>query len=557
MATKKQKSDAVQDFAKDLIQDINKDFKGKRVAYNLASDISPTHVKQWVSTGSRQLDYAISNIPNGGMPSGRIVEIFGMPSIGKSHIAAQICISAQKMGGLSILIDAENATNPENLQNLGVDISKRFVYIDTNCTEEILDIAEKTMIRARELSSDAPIVIIWDSVAASSPKAELEADYDKESMGLQARAISKGMRKITGVIGENNVLFVCINQMRQKMVTNPYQDPWCVDPKTTIANFRLLNHKYKNIAADIFQKDVDYRFRNSFHDLARFIDAVKGTNIVETYQNERYLKKVNDPNFMDDINEPLLVVDCGGLIEIDTPSGYKAIKSFLVKKPVPVHFLIEDNNFRASGAHKVQYNAKWLMMCEHPNAVRIEQPLEIVDIEVADSVYTANRLVHHNTTPGGQAIPFHASVRIRLDSGKQILNKNNEPVGIKVIATVKKNKVSAPFRKAEFEIHFGKGIVEHEQILDELRRAGKQTFEDGTSVEISGTAQWKTLTAVDSKGKDIVEPKKFQKAGFAELLDDPTYKPWVDKLFDAVYIRKYTKDELLTDGDSPDSEEDE
>ena len=82
------------------------------------------------------------------------------------------------------------------------------------------------------MQKDAPITIIWDSVAASSPKAELEGDYDKDTIGLQARVLSKGMRKITGVIGDQNVLFVCLNQIRSKIGVL-YGDPMCVDPYTT------------------------------------------------------------------------------------------------------------------------------------------------------------------------------------------------------------------------------------------------------------------------------------------------------------------------------------
>ena len=80
---------------------------------------------------------------------------------------------------------------------LGVDISKRFVYVDTHCTEEVLAIAESTILKAKAMDKDVPVTIIWDSVAATSPKAELTGDYDQNSIGLQARAISKGMRKIT------------------------------------------------------------------------------------------------------------------------------------------------------------------------------------------------------------------------------------------------------------------------------------------------------------------------------------------------------------------------
>ena len=130
----KQKEPA--DFTIDLIKSLNKEH-GTRVAYNLAYDESPTHVKRWIGTGSEQLDYIIANRKNGGLPEGRIIEIFGPPSIGKSHIAIQIARSTQEMGGIVVYIDTENATSVENLGLLGVDITKRFVYVDTHCTEEV------------------------------------------------------------------------------------------------------------------------------------------------------------------------------------------------------------------------------------------------------------------------------------------------------------------------------------------------------------------------------------------------------------------------------------
>ena len=128
-----------EDFTSDLIKSLNKE-AGSRVAYNLSLDESPTHVKRWISTGSKQLDYIVSNRRDGGFPEGRIVEIFGPPSIGKSHIAIQVARSTQQMGGIVVYIDTENATSVENLALLGVDITKRFVYVDTHCTEEVLSI---------------------------------------------------------------------------------------------------------------------------------------------------------------------------------------------------------------------------------------------------------------------------------------------------------------------------------------------------------------------------------------------------------------------------------
>lgn len=223
--------DTSADFTADLISSLNKEH-GSRIAYNLSEDESPTHVKRWISTGSTLLDYIVSNRAKGGLPEGRIVEIFGPPSIGKSHIATQIARSTQQMGGICVYIDTENATSVENLQSLGVDVTKRFVYVDTHCTEEVFDVAEKTILKAKAMQKDVPITIVWDSVAASSPKAELEGAYDKDTIGLQARSISKGMRKITGVIGDQSVLFVILNQIRTKIGVL-HGDPTCVDPFST------------------------------------------------------------------------------------------------------------------------------------------------------------------------------------------------------------------------------------------------------------------------------------------------------------------------------------
>ena len=203
-------------FADDLIKSLNKEFS-QRVAYNLSVDEAPTIVKRWVSTGCAQLDYIIANKRSGGLPEGRIIEIFGPPSNGKSHIALQVCKSTQKMGGIVVYIDTENATSIENLASMGIDVSKRFVYVESSCTEEVFSIIESTIIKAKQLKKDVPITVVWDSIAATSPKAEIEGDYDQQTIGLQARVLSKGFRKITGVIGDNNVTLLCLNQTRLKI----------------------------------------------------------------------------------------------------------------------------------------------------------------------------------------------------------------------------------------------------------------------------------------------------------------------------------------------------
>jgi recombination protein RecA len=229
-------SDLGDDFVQDLIKDLNREHQ-TRVAWNLSTDMSPTHIKRWVSTGSIQLDYAVANKRGGGLPEGRIIEIYGKPSIGKSHIAAQICRACQRMGGIAVYIDTENAVNPENLRALGVDVSKRFVYVETGCVEDTFQVMDSIITKTKAANKDVPVVIIWDSVAATPAKAELEAEYTQESIGLQARQLSKGFRKITQLIGNQNVTLVCLNQIRTKIGVM-FGDPMCVDPYTTKVKIR-------------------------------------------------------------------------------------------------------------------------------------------------------------------------------------------------------------------------------------------------------------------------------------------------------------------------------
>jgi len=145
---------------------------------------------------------------------------------GKSHIAYEIAKSTQKMNGIVVYIDTENATSVENLEGLGIDIRKRFVFIQETCIEDIFKVIESTIEKARNLKADVPVTVIWDSVAASAPKAEIEGEYDQNTIGLAARVLSKGFRKITDVIGDKNVCLVLLNQQRQKI--------GCVSPETVV-----------------------------------------------------------------------------------------------------------------------------------------------------------------------------------------------------------------------------------------------------------------------------------------------------------------------------------
>ena len=351
----------------DLIKNINSDHEDN-IAYDLSKDDSPTNITSWISTGSKLLDYIISKrFYDGGIPAGRITEIFGPPSIGKSHLAIQVAKSAQKKGALVVYIDTENATSKENLQLLGVNL-KGLAYVQPNCTEDVFKTIESTINKAKALNKDVPILVIWDSVAGTSPKAEIDGEYDQSTIGLQARTLSKGFRKITGIIGFNKVTFLCLNQTRMK------------------------------------------------------IGVMFG-----------------DPT----------------------------------------------------------------------------------------------------TTPGGQALPYHASVRIKLGAGDHIkegAEKDSKVIGINVRAETIKNKVSSPFRKCEFSIHFGVGINEEEQVYDLIEGNGEELI-DGNIVLIKNAGAWKKFSVIEEKTKKTIIDENFRRTDFKELMTK--YLQYLNPLFEKACVKKY------------------
>ena len=142
------------------------------------------------------------------------------------------------------------------------------------------------------------------------------------------------------------------------------------------------------------------------------------------------------------------------------------------------------------------------------------------------------------TTPGGKAIPFHSSVRIKLGAGQQIKDKKGNIIGINVSAKTIKNKVAPPFRKCDFEIHFGKGISEHEQAFDVLRRfckdSGPVAF-GPYQASVEGTGAWETLIVAETETGEIKIEKKFYKTDFGEVWRDPEYSKFVNAVFNAAY----------------------
>ncbi len=173
---------------------------------------------QVIPTGSIALDVALGV---GGFPRGRVIEIFGPESSGKTTVALHAIAEAQKLGGVAAFIDAEHALDPVYARNLGVDIDNLLVS-QPDTGEQALEICE-TLVR-----SGAVDIVVVDSVAALVPKAEIEGEMGEAQVGLQARLMSQALRKLTGVISKTKSVTVFINQLREKigvMFGNPETTP--------------------------------------------------------------------------------------------------------------------------------------------------------------------------------------------------------------------------------------------------------------------------------------------------------------------------------------------
>jgi recombination protein RecA len=171
-----------------------------------------------ISTGCLSLDVALGV---GGVPRGRIIEVFGPESSGKTTLALHIVAEAQKTGGYAAFIDAEHAMDPEYAKNLGINLDELLVS-QPDSGEQSLEIAE-TLVRSGALD-----IIVVDSVAALVPRAELEGDMGDSHMGLQARLMSQALRKLTGTVSRSNTTVLFVNQIREKigvMFGNPETTP--------------------------------------------------------------------------------------------------------------------------------------------------------------------------------------------------------------------------------------------------------------------------------------------------------------------------------------------
>ena len=187
------------------ISQIEKQY-GKGAVMKLGDPANQMNVET-IPTGSLSLDIALGL---GGIPKGRIIEIYGPESSGKTTVTLHMIAEVQKRGGIAGFIDAEHALDPVYAKNIGVDIDNLYIS-QPDCGEQALEITE-TMVR-----SGAIDIVVVDSVAALVPKAEIDGDMGDSHVGLQARLMSQALRKLTAVISKSNCTVIFINQLREKV----------------------------------------------------------------------------------------------------------------------------------------------------------------------------------------------------------------------------------------------------------------------------------------------------------------------------------------------------
>jgi recombination protein RecA len=190
---------------------------GIEVAHNLTED-NPTQVKEWIPTGSRWLDSIVCRGQLAGIPVGKVVEIAGLESSGKSYMAAQVAANAQKMGIDVIYFDSESAIDPAFLERTGCDVAS-LLYIQAASVEFVLETIEDLL-----ATNDNQMLFIWDSLALTPAVSDIEGDFNPlSSMAVKARILAKGMSKLTVPIANSKSTFLVLNQLKTNITRNPSQ----------------------------------------------------------------------------------------------------------------------------------------------------------------------------------------------------------------------------------------------------------------------------------------------------------------------------------------------